>query len=227
MNILIVEDDPQIAKIIYRGLKEMGFDIIIAYDGLQAKLILSQKRFDLIIVDVMLPKIGGLDLCKQIRNIYPNLPILILTALGTINNIIEGFDAGVDDYMVKPFELRELIVRIRALLKRNYNSNITFGNTLSYSNLTIHIDSKTVRRNGRDIILTRKEFKLLEYMLNNPERVLSRSEIADKVWDIHYDAGTNFIDVYINYLRKKVDKGFDQELIHTRYGLGFILTTNP
>ncbi|WP_292008138.1 response regulator transcription factor [Chryseobacterium sp.] len=225
MHILIIEDDIRVAQLIARGLEEHGFIPTIAYDGLQGKKLLEQNTYDLLITDVILPKIDGLDLCKDIRVKYPNLPILILTALGSTDNKVEGFDSGADDYLVKPFEMRELLVRIRALLRRNASMNIATGNLLTYSDLEMNLSTKSVKRNNIEIRLTPKEFKLMEYMLNNPERVLSRNEIAEKVWDTHFDTGTNFIDVYINYLRKKIDKDFDHKLIHTKSGMGFILKT--
>ena len=223
MNILIIEDDQRIAELIQRGLEEQGFATTLAYDGLSGKKLALQNNYDLIITDIILPKIDGLDLCNQIRENRLDTPIIMLTALGTTDDKVEGFDAGADDYLVKPFEMRELLVRIRALLKRHNKTANNSGNILKYSELEMNLHTKIVKRNGIEINLTPKEFKLLEYMLQNPERVLSREEIAEKVWKIHFDAGTNFIDVYINYLRKKIDKGFDKKLIHTKSGMGFIL----
>jgi DNA-binding response OmpR family regulator len=223
MNILIIEDDQRIAQLIQRGLEEQGFATTLAYDGLSGKKLALQNNYDLIITDIILPKINGLDLCKQIREKRPDIPVIMLTALGTTDDKVEGFDAGADDYLVKPFEMRELLVRIRALLKRHNKTANNSGNILKYADLEMNLHTKIVKRNGIEINLTPKEFNLLEYMMQNPERVLSREEIAEKVWKIHFDTGTNFIDVYINYLRKKIDKGFDKKLIHTKSGMGFIL----
>ena len=225
MNILIIEDDLRVAELIQRGLNEHGFNTSLAYDGLSGKKLALQQDYDLIITDIILPKMDGLDLSKVIRQAKPDLPIIMLTALGTTDDKIEGFDAGADDYLVKPFEMRELLVRIRALLKRNNKTSQHTGFVIRYSDLEMNLHSKLVKRSGKDINLTPKEFRLLEYMLQNPERVLSRTEIAEKVWDTHFDTGTNFIDVYINYLRKKIDKDFDNKLIHTKSGMGFILKT--
>lgn len=197
----------------------------MAYDGLSGLKLAQQNEYDLIITDIILPKIDGLDLCKEIRLTQPEMPIIILTALGTTDDKVEGFDAGADDYLVKPFEMRELLVRIRAILKRNTKGMNPTGFILKYADLEMNLHTKIVKRNDQEINLTPKEFKLMEFMLQNPERVLSRVEIADKVWDTHFDTGTNFIDVYINYLRKKVDRDFDQKLIHTKSGMGFILKT--
>src|SRR5699024_8977832 len=171
----------------------------------------------------ILPKKDGFEICKEIRISKPGIPILMLTALGTTDDKVEGFDAGADDYLVKPFEMRELLVRIRALLKRNQNSLVHSGPVLRFADLEMDLNTKVVKRAGKKISLTPKEFKLLEYMLKHPERVLSRVEIAEKVWDTHFDTGTNFIDVYINYLRKKIDRDFPQKLIHTKTGMGFVL----
>ncbi len=222
-KILIVEDDQRLAEIIRRGLEDNDYFITTAYDGETGlKLGLSQD-FSMIISDIVLPKINGLEMCRKIRRIKPSLPILMLTALGTTDDKVEGFDAGADDYLVKPFEFRELLARVKALLKRGGNAHKMNSPILKYSDLEINTNTKTAIRNNQEIILTPKEFKLLTYMLENPERVLTRTEISENVWDTHFDTGTNFIDVYINYLRKKIDKPFQKKLIHTRSGMGFIL----
>ncbi|KFF13801.1 response regulator transcription factor [Flavobacterium hydatis] len=223
MNILVIEDNQRVAELILRGLEEHGFIPTIAYDGRSGKKLALNNQYDLIITDIILPKLDGLDLCKEIRLVKPDLPIIMLTALGTTDDKVEGFDAGADDYLTKPFEMRELLVRIRALLKRSNNNINNTGFILKYADLEMNLQTKSIKRNETEINLTPKEFKLLEYMLQNSERVLSRTEIAEKVWDTHFDTGTNFIDVYINYLRKKIDKDFDKKLIHTRSGMGFIL----
>jgi DNA-binding response OmpR family regulator len=223
MKILIIEDDQRIAELIQRGLEERGFAPTLAYDGLSGKKLALNNHYDLIITDIILPKMDGLDLCKEIRQTKPDTPIIMLTALGTTDDKVEGFDAGADDYLVKPFEMRELLVRIRALLKRNSKNTNSTGSILKFADLEMNLHTKIVKRNNIEINLTPKEFKLLEYLIQNPERVLSRVEIAEKVWDTHFDTGTNFIDVYINYLRKKIDKDFDKKLIHTKSGMGFIL----
>ncbi|WP_163514186.1 response regulator transcription factor [Gelidibacter japonicus] len=223
MRILIIEDDLRVAELLQRGLEEHGFTPTLAYDGISGKKLALQNDYDLIITDIILPKMDGIDLCKFIRQSKPNMPIIMLTALGTTDDKVEGFDAGADDYLVKPFEMRELIARIRALLNRSDNSNNSSVTILNYADLEMNLHTKMVKRNGQDISLTPKEFKLLEYMLQNPERVLSRTEIAEKVWDTHFDTGTNFIDVYINYLRRKIDREFEHKLIHTKSGMGFVL----
>lgn len=222
MNILIIEDDQRVSELIKRGLEEQGYETTLAFDGEMGRNMALQNDFDLIITDIILPKLNGLELCKEVRTAKPSVPIIMLTALGTTDDKIEGFDSGADDYLVKPFDIRELHVRIRTLLKRNIQTINAQGFILKYAGLEFNNETKIVTRSGIEINLTPKELKLLEYLMRNRERVLSRTEIAEKVWDTHFDTGTNFIDVYINYLRKKIDKDFPTKLIHTKPGLGFI-----
>lgn len=221
-QILIVEDEERIATLVKRSLEEHGYLPTVVYDGEMGKKLALNKDFDIIITDIILPKLSGIDLCKEIRAVKPGIPIIMLTAMGTTDDKVEGFDAGADDYIVKPFDLRELHVRIRALLKRNSNATTPQSFLLKYADLEFNLHTKIVRRNNIEIPLTPKEMKLLQYMMQHPERVLSRAEIAEHVWETTFDTGTNFIDVYINYLRKKVDKDFTIKLIHTKPGLGFI-----
>lgn len=223
MHVLVIEDEQRVAELIDKGLRELGFQTTVAFDGEMGKKLALGKTFDLILMDLVLPKINGIDLCKEVRLALPNIPIIMLTALGTTDDKVEGFDAGADDYLVKPFDFRELHARIRALIKRNQTKNNTFnqGFILRFADLEMNLQTKLVKRAGEAIDLTPKEFRLLEYMMDNSERVLSRTEIAEKVWDT-FDSGTNFIDVYINYLRKKIDKNHEVKLIHTKPGMGFI-----
>lgn len=223
MKLLIIEDDRRVAGLLGRVLRENGYNVELAFDGLSGKKLAMQNDYDLIITDIILPHKDGIQLCKEIRSIKPEIPVLMLTALGTTDDKVEGFDAGADDYMVKPFEIRELLARVRALLKRRQKNLIRETTTLTYADLEMNLLTKEVRRSSHLIHLTPKEFNLLKYFMENPERVLSRQEIAEKVWDTHFDTGTNFIDVYINYLRKKIDKEFSVRLLHTRPGMGFIL----
>lgn len=222
-RLLIIEDDERLAFLLQRSLKEEGFDVFLAYDGEMGCKLAIQQDFDLLISDLVLPKMNGLDLCKTIRQQKPELPILMLTALGTTDDKIEGFDAGADDYLVKPFEMRELKARIKVLLKRQVKRPVLHEDILRYADIELNQQTKEVKRDAQQLSLTPKEFHLLAYMLKNPERILSRAELAENVWETHYDTGTNFIDVYINYLRKKVDKPFEEKLIHTKSGMGFIL----
>lgn len=222
MKILIIEDEVRIATLVQQGLEERGYLTTIAYDGITGKKLALQNDYDLVISDIILPGLNGIEVCREIRRGKPDLPVILLTALGTTDDKVEGFDAGADDYLVKPFDFRELLVRIRAVTNRKSGNQMIQSNILKYADLELNNQTKTVTRLGKTISLTPKELKLLEYMMQNSERVLSRAEIAEKVWDTHFDTGTNFIDVYINYLRKKIDKDFGSKLIHTKSGLGFI-----
>jgi DNA-binding response OmpR family regulator len=223
MRILVIEDEDRVATPIKKGLEELGFAITIAAEGAIGQQLATSGLFDLVITDVMLPDINGVEVCKAIREKLPDLPIIMLTALGTTDDKVGGFDAGANDYLVKPFDFRELYVRIRELLKRVPAGNSKSKKTvLKAADLEMNLETRIVRRNQKDINLTPKEFRLLEYMMNNQGRVLSRAEIAEHVWETAFDTGTNFIDVYINYLRKKIDKGYPVKLIQTRPGIGFI-----
>lgn len=225
IHILVVEDEQRVAELLKRGLEECSYTVTLAFDGEMGSHLIRSTRFDLVISDVILPKLNGFELSKLIRQTYPDIPILMLTALGTTDDKLDGFDAGADDYMVKPFDFRELNARIKVLLKRKGSGKLQEEKpaTLTYADLTMNTATKSVYRNNIEIKLTPKEFNLLEYMMQHPERVLSRIEIAEEVWNTHFDTGTNFIDVYINYLRKKVDKDFEVKLIQTKPGMGFML----
>lgn len=223
MHILIIEDEQRVSDLIKRGLEEQGYTTDVAYDGETGRKLALSQEYSLLIMDIILPKINGLDLCKEIREAKADLPIIMLTALGTTDDKVEGFDAGANDYLTKPFDFRELHVRIRELLKRSQSGTAAIGAIYRTGDLEMNLQTKEVWRMGREISLTPKEFALLEYLMRNSGRVVPRAEIAEKVWDTHFDTGTNFIDVYINYLRKKVDKDFPSKLIHTKPGMGFIL----
>jgi two-component system, OmpR family, copper resistance phosphate regulon response regulator CusR len=220
---LLVEDDNRIAGLTQKALQAQGIQVTLATGGKEGQALALQNEFDIVITDIILPGMNGIDLCRTIKNHKPDIPVIMLTALGTTDEKVEGFDAGADDYLVKPFEIRELLVRIKALLKRSYNAKHNAAALLLYADIEMNLHTKVVKRSHTEINLTPKEFNLLEYMLRHPERVLPRAEIAEKVWNTHFDTGTNFIDVYINYLRNKIDKGFACKLIHTRPGMGFIL----
>ncbi|MGE5394121.1 MAG: response regulator transcription factor [Candidatus Saccharibacteria bacterium] len=223
-RILVVEDEPKVALFVKRGLEENGYLAEIAYDGSIGRKMFDSGEYDLLILDINLPYKNGIELCKEIRNINQKVPILMLTALGTTEDKLAGFECGADDYLVKPFEFRELLARIRSLLKRSYITE-TGGSILKFLDLEMNLLTYEVTRGGRNINLTQKEFALLEFMLRNKGRVVSRVDIAEKVWDITFDTGTNVIDVYVNFLRKKIDKDHDQKIIHTQTGVGYILKT--
>jgi DNA-binding response OmpR family regulator len=222
-KILLVEDEQKIADTLKLGLTENGYYVEVAYDGTIGWKLFETHSFNLVILDINLPGINGYDLCRRIRVADPQVPIIMLTALSSLNDKIEGYDAGADDYIIKPFEFKELLMKLRALLKRTMNQHLPVGTTLTAADLEMNLDSKEVKRNGKIINLTAKEFQLLEFLLRNKNRVVSRADIAINVWDIDFDTNTNVIDVYINYVRNKVDKKFSQKLIQTQVGMGYIL----
>lgn len=224
IKILVIEDEKRVADLLKIGLEENGYQVLVAYDGEMGWRLFQSNDFQLIISDIILPKLNGFELCQKIRKADEEIPILMLTALGTADDKLEGFDVGADDYMVKPFDFRELLARVRVLQKRRAVAKVDVVKEISYADLCINLERQEVRRNGEPIKLSPKEYNLLVYLVENAERVVSRVEIAEKVWNTHFDTGTNFIDVYINYLRKKMDKNFEVKLIHTKPGVGFILT---
>lgn len=221
MKILIVEDEPKVASFIKKGLEESGYEAEIVYDGLSADKLARLYKYNLYILDIIIPGISGFDLCKKLKEYNDNIPVLMLTALGTTDDKMLGFDAGADDYLVKPFEFRELLARIKVLLKKA-DQLTDYSNKLNFNDLELDLDKKIARRGDAAIELTAKEFSLLEYFMRNRGRVLSRNDIAENVWDIDFDFGTNVVDVYVNFLRKKIDKSFPNKLIHTKVGFGYI-----
>ena len=222
-RILIVEDERKIADTLKFGLSEFGFYVEVAYDGTLGYHLFNAQDFNLVILDINLPGMNGYDLCKAIRLKDQHIPIIMLTSMIALKDKIEGYDSGADDYMVKPFEFKELLLKIRALLKRTMNQSLPVGNVLRASDLEMNLDSKEVKRDGKIINLTAKEFQLLEYLLRNKNKVVSRVDIAISVWDVDFETNTNVIDVYISYLRNKVDKDFGHKLIQTHVGMGYIL----
>ncbi len=221
-HLLLVEDETKVAAFIKKGLERQGFTVEIAEDGREGQRLFDERTFDLIILDVNLPFMDGVELAAYIRTKNAQIPLLMLTALDTTADKLAGFDAGVDDYLVKPFDFMELVARLKALLKRAVKT-IEQTNVLRVAELELDLDQKLARRGGQTIDLTAKEFALLEYLMRNRGRVVSKVDIAEKVWDIDFDTGTNFIEVYINYLRKKIDKDTANKLIHTVVGMGYTL----
>lgn len=222
MRILLVEDEPQVVEFIKKGLTEKGYEAEVAYDGQMGERLASKGDFDLIIIDVILPVINGFELCKRIREKGLQTPVLMLTALGTTEDKVSGFDAGADDYLVKPFEFAELLARIKALKKRS-SGLIQTSKEIKIADLVLDLNKRSATRRDKRIDLTGKEFELLEFLMHNKGRVLARAEIAEKVWDITFDTGTNVVDVYISILRKKIDRDFELKLIHTRVGMGYYI----
>ncbi len=223
MNILLVEDEPKVADFLRKGLTELLYKVDVVYDGLFGEKMALENEYDLLILDIIIPGINGIELCKRIRKYKPDLPILMLTALGTTKDKVSGLESGADDYMQKPFHFDELIARIKALTRRA--NHVSPGAIFKVADLEVDSYKKSIKRAGKEIQLTAKEFSLLELLIVNKNRVLSRTFIAENVWGLNYDRGTNFIDVYINYLRAKIDKGFNPILIHTVIGMGYVLKT--
>jgi two-component system, OmpR family, copper resistance phosphate regulon response regulator CusR len=221
LKILVIEDEANLVTMIQRGLTQEGYQVSAALDGASGLELALNFQFDLILLDLMLPGIAGLELCRIIRVKNSQVPILILTALSTPENIVTGLDTGADDYLVKPFNFDVLNARIRTLIRRNRGT--APHHIIKIADLLIDRAAKSVNRNGQPVSLTSTEFRLLEFMATNRQRVLSRIEILEHVWDINFDLGTNVVDVYINYLRKKIDKDFEPKLIHTAFGMGYIL----
>lgn len=221
--ILIVEDEKKIADTLRLGLSEHSYETEVAYDGTIGLKIFLQGHFDLVILDINLPGMNGFEICKAIRKADEQVPVIMLTSMSQISNKEEGYESGADDYVTKPFEFRELLLKIRVLLKRIQNQQVPVGHILKAGDLSMNLDSKEVFRGNNKIKLTAKEFQLLEYLLQNKNRVVSRADLAINVWDIDFDTNTNVIDVYISYVRNKVDKNFEQKLIQTHVGMGYVL----
>jgi two-component system copper resistance phosphate regulon response regulator CusR len=222
MRILIIEDEVKVVDFLKMGLGEAGYDVEAAFDGQMGYRMAVRNSFDLIILDVILPIMNGFEVCSKIREKDVAVPILMLTALGTTDDKLDGFNAGADDYLVKPFEFKELLARIKALSKRS-SAGYMAGNSIKVADLELDLNKKTAQRGSNTIELTAKEYSLLEFLMRNKGRVVSRAEIAEKVWEITFDTGTNIVDVYINLLRKKVDRDFEQKLIQTKIGMGYTL----
>ena len=225
MNILVIEDEHKVALFLKNGLEEQGYHVDVAFDSAIGERLAFSKEYEIILLDVIIPGTNGFILCKKIKDEKPDVPILMLTALGTTDDKLTGFDAGADDYLVKPFEFKELLARIRVLTKR---ANSTPAEKLpkeiiSIADLQLDISKKVALRGGKVISLTAKDFALLEFLMRNKGRVLSKVDISEKVWDINFDTGTNVVEVYINILRKKIDRDFPNKLIHTRIGLGYVI----
>ena len=226
-NILVIEDEQRVAELLQSGLEENGYKVSLAMDGIQGLSLFLTNKFDLVLSDIILPKMGGFELCKEIRKNDTEIPILMLTALGSTDDKLEGFDAGADDYLTKPFDFRELLARLAVLLKRKGGEQPAEPSELTYADIHINPKTQTVYRSDKQIKLTPKEYDLLLYMVQHPERIITRKEITQNVWHTDFDPGTNFIDVYINYLRRKLDRDAAVKLIHTRTGVGFIFTNEP
>jgi two-component system, OmpR family, copper resistance phosphate regulon response regulator CusR len=222
MKILLIEDEPSVSSFIQKGLQEHQHEVKVAFDGPTGLSLARQHSFDLIILDVIMPGMNGVEVCRKLRQ-EENLstPIIMLTALSSTDDVVSGLDAGADDYISKPFKFKELVARIRAISRRKSESR--HSHLLQVADLQLNLDSKRVSRNEEEIKLTSREFALLEYLMKNKGKVVSRVDILENVWEVNFDMGTNVVDVYVNYLRNKVDKPYDKKLIHTVIGMGYIL----
>ena len=219
----LAEDDVKIAGLVKTGLEEHGYTVNAIADGLNALYAFREEKYDLIILDVMMPGMNGIEVCRQLRENDSDVPVLMLTALGGVDDKVLGLNSGADDYLVKPFHFKELLARIEAMLRRRQPVLNEQRHILSFEDIVLDTYSKTVQRAGRDIQLTAKEFTLLELFLKNTNRLLSRQYIAENAWAVSFDTGTNVIDVYVNFLRNKIEKGFERKLIHTKIGMGYIM----
>ncbi len=228
-KVLLVEDEPKVAASVKTWLEENGFWVEIAPDGAVGQYLVQANYFDIILLDLNLPFVSGYDVCRTIRTVHPGVPIILVTALGSVEQKLTGFDAGADDYLVKPYDFRELLARMRNLLKNK--PAVPLGEMpdemLRVADLEINTGFKTVFRSGKAIDLTAKEYSLLEYLVRLNGRVASRHEIVEAVWDVNFDTGTNVVEVYINFLRKKIDRNFEPKLIHTKQGLGYFVNALP
>lgn len=220
IKILVVEDEKKVANFIKRGLEEEKYEVVTIHDGEEGLSTATEKSFDLIILDVMLPKMDGVSVMKELRARKVLTPVLMLTAKNEVEDIVAGLDSGSDDYLTKPFAFAELLARVRALLRR---SELDRGAEIRFADLRLDPVTHKVWRAEKEIDLTAKEYALLEYLVRNPNQVLTRTMIAEHVWDYTFDSFTNIIDVYVNYLRKKIDRDAERKLIHTVRGVGYIL----
>jgi DNA-binding response OmpR family regulator len=225
MNILVIEDEQKVAAFLKSGLEEKGYQVDLAYDGYTGEKLVLNNDYQLILLDVIIPHTNGIELCKKIKAVRPSTPVLMLTALGTTDDKVTGFDAGADDYLVKPFEFAELLARVKVLTRRvlQQTPDQVISTILHVADLQLDLNKKLAIRGQKNITLTAKEFALLEFLMRSKGRVVSRPEIAEKVWEISFDTGTNVVDVYVNILRKKIDRDFPTKLIHTRIGLGYVM----
>lgn len=220
MKVLVIEDEVRVSSFIKKGLEENNIIVSQAFDGATGFNMATREEYDVIILDIVMPEMNGLEVCTKLRKEVGNaLPILMLTASGTTDDIVEGLNVGADDYLIKPFKFRELLARVRALSRRKMNN----ARKLRVEELEMNTETKEVFRNGKQIELTAREFRLLEYLLRNKNKVLSRADILENVWDVNHDLGTNVVEVYINYIRKKVDNGFETHLIRTVVGMGYTI----
>lgn len=226
MKVLVIEDEQQVSSFIKEGLEEHSFEVEVAFDGNIGQHLALSRSYDVVLLDVVIPGINGFELCKIIKREKPSMAVMMLTTLGTTSDKVTGFDAGADDYLQKPFEFEELVARIRALARRSSIASVTYNHILRFADLRLDTEKKLAYRGEHLIKLSAKEFTLLEFFMLNPGRVISRAELAEKIWNLKFDTGTNVVEVYINMLRNKIDKDFEPKLIQTRISMGYVLSTD-
>ncbi len=219
---LVIEDEQKTANTLKKGLEESGYNVDVAYDGASGLTLTQKNNYQLIISDIIMPKLNGIALCQQIRHDKPGIPILFLTALDAKEDVVNGLNSGADDYLTKPFDFRELLARVKVLTRRA-DTSFSYALTLNFADVQMNLKDRTVTRGGLPVELTTKEFKLLEYFIRRPNTVISRQELSRDIWNIDFNTGTNMVEVYINYLRNKIDKPFGKKLIHNIHGIGYIL----
>ncbi|WP_428657723.1 response regulator transcription factor [Runella sp.] len=225
MNVLLVEDDVELAQFIQKGLQSESISVSMAFDGIIGRSLVNENRFDVVVLDVNIPGMNGFDLCRFIKQHWPAIPVILLTALGSLDNKVLGFESGADDYLTKPFAFKELVFRLKALARR-HSSRPLLPQRLKLLDLELDTQSHQVWRAGQRITLTAREYALLEYLLANQGRVVSRVSIQENVWDVHFNTNTNVVDVYINYLRRKIDT-VEPKLVHTVFGVGYMIGAEP
>lgn len=225
MNVLVVEDDVELTQFIQKGLLSEGVSVSVAFDGVIGRSMVNEYRFDVVVLDVNLPGLNGLDLCQFIKQNWPAIPVIMLTALGSLDNKVLGFEAGADDYLTKPFAFKELLFRLKALSRR-HPSRAPRPKRLELLDLQIETDSHKVWRAGERIELTAREYALLEYLMLNQGKVINRVDLLENVWDVHFNTNTNVVDVYVNYLRRKIDRT-EPKLLHTVFGVGYMIGAEP
>lgn len=223
MKILLIEDEVQVSGFIRQGLEEKEHQVDVAFDGTIGERLALSRDYDAIILDIVIPGMNGFELCTIVKKEKPQTPILMLTTLATTSDKLAGFNAGADDYLTKPFEFEELLARLHALVRRSQLTPSQFGTMVRVEDLKLDLEKKSAIRGDKLIKLSAKEFTLLEYFMRHPGRVIPRAELAEKIWDITFETGTNVVEVYINMLRNKIDRDFEPKLLHTRIGLGYVL----
>ncbi|MEO5977536.1 MAG: response regulator transcription factor [Chryseolinea sp.] len=224
MRILVIEDEQQVSSFIKQGMEEKGYEVDVAYDGNIGHRLAATRDYNIILLDIVIPGINGFELCKLLKREKPEVPILMLTTLSTMTDKLTGFESGAEDYLPKPFEFDELVARIKVLTRRHSLSAGNIGGLLRFENLKLDLEKKVAIRDSKTIKLSAKEFSLLEYFMRNTGRVIPRAELAEKIWDLKFDTGTNVVEVYINMLRNKIDRDFEPKYLQTRIGLGYGLS---